>query len=39
MVSQLTNNHLLLKECIKQEYEEVIGYSDVNTCFEHFATA
>lgn len=30
MASQLTNNQLLLKECIKQEYEDATGYSDMN---------
>lgn len=39
MASQLTNNQLLLKECIKQEYEDAVGYSDANNYFEHFAAA
>lgn len=39
MASQLTNNQLLLKECIKQEYEDAIGYSDINNYFEHFAAS
>ena len=34
MASQLTNNQLLLKECIKQEYEDATGYSDMNNYFE-----
>lgn len=39
MASQLTNNQLLLKECIKQEYEDATGYSDMNNYFEHFAAS
>lgn len=39
MASQLTNNQLLLKECIKQEYEDATGYSDMNNYFEHFAVS
>lgn len=39
MTSKLTNNQLLLKECIMQEYDDAIGYSDVSTYFEHFAAA
>ena len=38
-MAQLTNNQLLLKECIKQEYEESAGYSDINNYFEHFAAS
>ena len=37
MSRQLTNNQLLLEECIKQEFEEVSGYSDISNYFEHFA--
>ena len=33
----LTNNQILLKECIKQEYEESTGYVNINSFFEHFA--
>ncbi len=33
----LTNNQLLLRECIKQEFQESNGYTDVNLFFEHFA--
>lgn len=39
MASQLTNNQLLLRECIKQEYEDTTGYSDINNYFEHFAAS
>lgn len=37
MSHQLTNNQLLLEECIKQEFEEASEYSDINNYFEHFA--
>ena len=33
----LTNNQILLRECIKQEYEESTGYADISSFFEHFA--
>lgn len=36
-VRTLTNNQILLKECIKQEFEESSGYSDLNNFFEFFA--
>ncbi|MCJ0595370.1 AIPR family protein [Enterococcus cecorum] len=39
MASQLTNNQLLLKECVKQEYEEATGYNDISSYFEHFAAS
>lgn len=39
MVTQLTNNQILLKECFKQEFEESSGYKDLNTFFEHFAAS
>lgn len=39
MAKQLTNNQLLLKECIKQEFSEAEGYADENAYFEHFAAA
>lgn len=35
----LTNNQILLNECIKQEYEESMGYSNENSYFEHFAAS
>ncbi len=35
--NSLTNNQILLKECIKQEYEDTSEYADIDTCFEHFA--
>lgn len=37
MGTQLTNNQILLKECISQEYNESNGYKDANSYFEHFA--
>ncbi len=33
----LTNNQLLLRECIKQEFNEVSEYENINDFFEHFA--
>lgn len=39
MGTQSTNNQILLKECIKQEFEESSGYKDVSTYFEHFAAS
>ncbi len=33
----LSNNQILLRECIKQEYEDSTGYSDIGSFFEHFA--
>lgn len=39
MATQLTNNQILLKECIKQEFEESSGYNDISTYFEHFAAS
>ena len=35
----LTNNQLLLRECIKQEFDDSIGYADISEFFEHFAIA
>jgi hypothetical protein len=35
----LTNNQLLLRECIKQEFDDSIGYADISAFFEHFAIA
>lgn len=37
MSQNLTNNQILLKECIKQEFADSAGYKDVNSYFEHFA--
>ncbi|EEX73430.1 AIPR family protein [Leptotrichia hofstadii] len=37
MSQNLTNNQILLKECIKQEFADSVGYKDVNSYFEHFA--
>ena len=34
---QLTNNQILLKECVKQEFEELSEYTDINSYFEHFS--
>lgn len=36
-IDSLTNNQILLKECIKQEFEDSSGYADISTFFEHFA--
>ncbi len=33
----LTNNQILLRECVKQDFEESSGYADIGTYFEHFA--
>lgn len=33
----LTNNQILLRECIKQEFDDSTGYADISTFFEHFA--
>lgn len=35
--SSLTNNQILLRECISQEFNESKGYTDPSTFFEHFA--
>ncbi len=37
MSQNLTNNQILLKECIKQEFADSAGYKDINSYFEHFA--
>lgn len=37
MSQNLTNNQILLKECIKQEFTDSAGYKDINSYFEHFA--
>ncbi|MCZ7407488.1 AIPR family protein [Parvimonas micra] len=37
MTTQLTNSQILIKECIKQEFEDSNGYKDINNYFEHFA--
>lgn len=39
MGKNLSNNQLLLKECIQQEYEENGLYESVNVYFEYFASA
>lgn len=39
MAKEYSNNQLLLKECITQEFSEAIGYVDENTYFEHFAAS
>ena len=33
----LTNNQILLRECIKQEFDDSTGYADIDTFFEYFA--
>ena len=35
----LTNNQILLRECIEQEFNDSTGYADISTFFEHFAIA
>ncbi|MDE6017109.1 MAG: AIPR family protein, partial [Acetatifactor sp.] len=39
MAKRLTNNQLLLKECIQQEYEESDLYESKDTYFEYFASS
>lgn len=39
MENQQTNNQILLRECLRQEFEESSGYKDLNTYFEHFAAS
>lgn len=39
MSEQLTNNQLLLKECIKQEFEENGSFTSQNDYFEYFAAS
>lgn len=36
---QLTNNQILLRECIQQEFEESTEYTDQGAFFEYFAIA
>lgn len=33
----LTNNQILLRECIGQEFDDSKGYADIGEFFEHFA--
>lgn len=33
----MTNNQILLRECIKQEFEDSSGYANLSAFFEHFA--
>lgn len=35
--NSLTNNQILLRECIKQEFEDSSDYADISAFFEHFA--
>ena len=37
--NNLTNNQLLLKECINQDFSETNSYSDISTYFEFFAAS
>ena len=39
MPEQLTNNQVLLKECIKQEFDENGGFENINAYFEYFAAS
>lgn len=39
MGKNLSNNQILLRECIKQEYEETSGYANESEFFEHFVAA
>ena len=39
MTKSLTNNQMLMKECIKQEFDESTAYSDESTFFEYFSSA
>lgn len=39
MANQLSNNQVLLKECIKQEFEENGVYTTINDYFEFFAAS
>lgn len=39
MANKLTNNQILLQECIKQEFEENDTYDDISTYFEFFAAS
>ena len=36
---QLSNNQILLRECVQQEFEESSDYTDCGAFFEHFAIA
>ena len=36
---QLTNNQILLKECVAQEFSESVGYQDEGSFFEFFAAS
>ena len=39
MAKNLTNNQLLLKTCISQEFSESSVYTNESTFFEYFASA
>lgn len=39
MSEQLSNNQVLLKECVKQEFEDNGGYATINDYFEFFAAS
>lgn len=39
MAGQLTNNQVLLMECVKQEFEDNGGYATINDYFEFFAAS
>lgn len=39
MANQLSNNQVLLRECVKQEFEDNGGYATINDYFEFFAAS
>ena len=39
MSIQLTNNQILLKECVAQEFSESVGYQDEASFFEFFSAS
>ena len=39
MSTQLTNNQILLKECVAQEFSESVGYQDEASFFEFFSAS
>ena len=39
MAKNMTNNQVLLRECIKQEFSEATIYANESVYFEHFAAS